>query len=428
MSVETSRSASRVVVSTWGLFAALLLMMLGNGLLGSIIGLRATIEGFATVVTGYVMAGYYAGFLLGAFTAPKFVERVGHVRVFAALASLASTAALVHIAFVDPTVWFVMRFVTGFSFAGLYIVAESWLATQSTPQSRGRILGTYMVVVMGGAALSQALLTVADVAGFALFVLASILVSLAVVPVSLSAGPTPDFRAPATMGIGAIWRTAPLGIVTGFGTGLSVSAFLGMGTVYGRSAGMGVSRIALFMGLGLAGSVLLQWPIGALSDRLPRRRVLLAVTMTASAAAFWGTITDPAAFSMLVIAFVFGAFSFPLYSLALSHINDQIPAGAAISASVVFVFVNGAGAIFGAPLAANAMESIGIHGYFWALGVIHGLIGIFAAYRIVVQEGLPVATQRAHAMIPARTGAALAIIGRKLLTGNGDNGDDDDRR
>jgi len=415
-----SQSTSRIMIATWGLFLSLLLLMLGNGLLASLLGLRSGLAGFSTNVTGVVMSGYYLGFLLGAFIAPKFVERVGHVRVYAALASTASVSALVHLAFINPTLWFAMRFVTGFALAGLYIVAESWLASEATPSTRGRILGAYMVVMMGGYALSQALLTVSDVTGFTLFVLASILVSFAVVPVSLSASPTPDFSAPTKLPTRAIWDSAPLGVVTGIASGLAAAAFLGMGTVYASSVGMSVDRVALFVGLGVSGSVVLQWPIGAISDRFPRRRVLLTLTTVASLVAFAGSAVDPAGALLLAVVFLYGALAFPLYSVGLNHINDYIPPGAAMSASVVFVFVNGLGAVAGAPIAATAMTELGPHGYFWVLGVIHGAVGIYAAVRIVVREGIPVKAQRSFTMLPARTGSALALLGRRRRPPNGD--------
>lgn len=420
MTLDSKRTTSgHVLVRTWSLFAGLLLMMLGNGLLGSLIGLRADFAGFSTVVTGIVISGYYVGFLIGAFAVPRFIERVGHVRVFAALASMASTAALIHLLIESPPVWFAMRFVTGLSFAGLYIVAESWLVDQATPETRGRILGMYMVVIMGGIALSQLLLTVADVAGVTLFVVASALVSLALVPVSLSAGPTPDFTAPEKWKIRHVWDVAPLGVVTGLLNGLANAAFLGMAVVYGSRSGMSVDRIALFVGLGIAGSVALQLPIGSFSDKFPRRRVIFTVTMLAAAAALVGSGTNPNETTMLLVVFLYGALSFPLYSLGLSHINDNIPRSGAISASVVYVFVSGVGAVLGAPMAGIAIDRWGTSAFFVFLAAVHTLLGVYAAIRIVSKDGMPVSAQRAFVMVPARTGTTIVQTVRRLVPRNG---------
>ena len=207
------------------------MIMLGNGLQASLLGIRAAAEQFTTETTGLIMSGYFLGFLAGAVITPRIVGNVGHVRVFAALASTASTAALVHAVFVDPLVWGVMRCATGFCYAGLYIVAESWLNDRSTNETRGSMLSVYMVVVLGGIAGGQFLLNLSDPNSFVLFVLASVLVSLALVPISVSVGPAPDFSAPTPVGIRALYRTSPLGVVGCLGVGVANGAIFSMGAV-----------------------------------------------------------------------------------------------------------------------------------------------------------------------------------------------------
>ena len=189
----TPRATSQTVLGAWGLFAAVLLVMLGNGLLGTLLGVRAEIEGFTTSTTGYILAAYYVGFLGGAWVVPKFVVHVGHIRVYAALASLGSTAALVHIITSSPIAWGVARFVTGVAMSGLFLVAESWLSDVATNYTRGKLLSAYMVVMMGGMALGQLLLAAGDPGGVTLFIATSVLVSIAVVPITLSVSPAPDF-------------------------------------------------------------------------------------------------------------------------------------------------------------------------------------------------------------------------------------------
>ncbi|MFP3915476.1 MAG: MFS transporter, partial [Actinomycetota bacterium] len=222
-----SLSPSRQALTVWPLFLAVGLLMLGNGLQGSLIGLRGDLEGFATPTVGVVMSGYYLGFLAASVITPKIVSRVGHVRVYAGLASLASTSTLAHLLVIEPAAWFLFRIVTGSCLAGLYIVAESWLNGATTHRTRGRILAIYMVVVTTGLACGQLLLTAADPGGFILFVLASLLVSLAVVPVSLVSFPAPAIPGFERIPYRAILRAAPIGLVGALVTGAANGAVLG---------------------------------------------------------------------------------------------------------------------------------------------------------------------------------------------------------
>ena len=222
--------------------------MLGNGLLGTLLGIRAETAGFQTTVTGLVMGAYFAGFLAGSQLAPRFLDSVGHIRVFAGLASLASTAALIHALAVNPPLWAGMRLLSGFCMAGLYVVAESWLNDEATNENRGRLLSAYMVVMMGGIAASQLLIGVADTESFTLFVLSSVLVSMAIVPIALSASRAPDFTFRVTLRFREVWNVAPLGIVGGAVTGMANGALVGVGPVYATIVGMSPERVAIFIG------------------------------------------------------------------------------------------------------------------------------------------------------------------------------------
>ena len=246
------------VSSTWALLLGMALLMIGNGLQGTLLGVRASLEGFATSTTGILMSGYYVGFLAGSALAPRLVARVGHVRVFGALASLASVAILVHALFVGPATWLAMRLMSGFAYAGLYVVAESWLNEEATNATRGRLLSVYMVVSLGGVALGQALLNLADPSTPDLFVLVSVLVSLGLVPMLLSASRMPAFEAPSAVGVRQLYDATPTGVLGMFITMIAQGAFFGMGAVYASEVGLSVGEISLFMGLALLGGVLLQ--------------------------------------------------------------------------------------------------------------------------------------------------------------------------
>jgi MFS family permease len=397
----------------WPLFVALSLLMVGNGLQSSLIGLRANLEGFSTTVIGIVMTGYYVGFLGGATFVPRFVGAVGHIRVYAGLASLGSIALLVYTLFVDPSLWFGMRVVTGFCLAGLYIVAESWLNGVVSNATRGRVLSIYMVIVSGGLAAGQLLLNLADPAGYELFVLASVLVSMAVVPIALAPSNAPVVVPPERkLPFRDVFRVVPLGMSGVAISGLSGGAIFGMGAVWAANSGLGVGRISLLMGLSLIGGVVFQWPLGALSDQVSRRRVLLLATSVAAGAATLIWMVDASSPLTLAGIFVFGGFSFPMYSLSVSHANDALPPERMVSASAVLMFSNGTGAVLGPASASLAMAGLGPDGLWIFVLAVHGLFALFIAYRLVVRRSMDV-DKRPFLSVPTRSTWLAIGLGRR---------------
>ncbi|HSJ27139.1 MAG TPA: MFS transporter [Acidimicrobiia bacterium] len=404
-----ARTATR---GAWPLFVALSFLMVGNGLQSSLVGLRADLEGFTTAVTGVVMTGYYVGFLGGAFVVPRIVGTVGHVRVYSGLASLGSIALLVYTLFTSPGLWFGMRVVSGFCMAGLYIVAESWLNGVVSNDNRGRVLSIYMVVVSGGLAAGQLLLNLADPAGYELFVLASVLVSMAVVPMALAPSNAPVVVPPERrLPFRDVYRTVPLGMSGVAVAGISGGALFGMGAVWAANSGLGVGRISLFMGLSLIGGVAFQWPLGALSDRISRRRVLFIATTGSALVAAWLLTLDSGAPLLLVAAFLFGGFSFPIYSLGVSHANDAIPPDRLVAASAVLMFSNGVGAVLGPVSASITMAALGANGFWAFLLAVHGLFGAFIAYRLVVRRSMDV-DKRRFLSVPTRSTWLAIRLGR----------------
>lgn len=403
------------VGTAWALFLGIGLMMLGNGLQGSLLGIRASLEGFATITTGLIMTGYFAGFLMGSVMGPRIVRRVGHIRAFAALASMASTSVLLHTVFLDAPTWVAMRVVTGFCYAGLYVVAESWLNHQATNETRGQLLSIYMVITYGGVGGGQFLLNLADPGGFQLFILVSVLVSLAVVPMLLSVQPQPTIEAPQPISLFGLYRISPLGVVSAFGTGIANGGLFGMGAVYAREAGYPVSEIALFMAAATFGGVALQWPIGRLSDRFDRRLVLTSVTLGAALAAYLAvSVTGTLApalpgWSIFAVAALFGGLSLPMYSLGIAHTNDFLTPQQMVAASGGLLLVGGLGAILGPLAVSGVMQFVGPTGFFWALGTVHGLIGAFAIYRMMARRARPLAQQGAFVAYP-RTSPMAATL------------------
>lgn len=284
----TRRPASfgAALTSSWAILLGFGILMLGDGLQGTLLAVRADLEGFSATLTGLVMSTFYLGFLLGSIMTPRITVRVGHIRVFAAFAALSSAAILVHALFVTLPVWIAMRLLSGFCFAGLYIVAESWLNDRASNETRGKLLSLYMVITYIGVGAGQLLLNLADPFDFELFILVSILISLAVVPLLLSAGSSPKFHDSVRISLLQLYRLTPLGLVSMFAVGMVTATFFALGPVYAQRIGLDIRDTSYFMSAAVVGTVLAQGPIGALSDRFDRRRVLTLVTiLTAISAA-----------------------------------------------------------------------------------------------------------------------------------------------
>ena len=398
-------------MAVWPLFLAVAFLMLGNSLQGSLLGLRADLEGFATATVGFVMAGYYLGFLVGSVLAPLVVGRVGHVRVYAGLASLASAATLGHLLLIDELAWLALRVVSGACLAGLYIVTESWLNGASTDRTRGRLLAIYMVVVTTGIAGGQTLLTTADAGGFVLFVLASLFVSLALVPVALIDLPAPPIPGVGPVPYRLILATAPIGLVGAFVTGTANGAFYAMAALWGAEAGLPVTRIAFLLTLALLGGAAFQLPLGAISDRVSRRRVIFATTAAAAALALVMGDIDPLSTGAALAIFAMGGFSFPMYSLSASHVNDLVDRDLMLGASSAIMLANGAGSILGPVAAGLAMAAFGPSGLWHTIATAHGVLAVYAAWRLLRRWEIPAPFKGRYLPLPFRSGGLRSLIG-----------------
>lgn len=397
---ETQPVRSELFAS-WALFLGIAVLMLGNGLQGTLLGVRAQLEAFPTAATGLVMSSYYVGFLAGSSLVPRALQRVGHIRVFTALTSVASAAVLVHLVLLHPLSWMGTRLVSGACMAGLFVVAESWLNDRATNATRGKLLSLYMVVQMGAMGTGQLLLTTADPAGFSLFVLVSVLVSLAAVPMALTAKPGPRFAELAHIRLTEVLRAAPLGVVGSIGVGLAHGAVFGVGAVYARELGLSIPQVSVFMAVTIFGGVALQAPIGHLSDHTDRRRVIAGVALAAAALAALGAQTAAPGIGLLILMAAFGGLTIPLYSLCIAHANDYLAPEHMVAASGSLILASGAGSALGPFTAAVLMAFLGPSGFFVTLGVVHVLIGAYACYRITrrgragpetVSEWTPLAT------------------------------------
>ena len=375
----------QVVGQCWALLLGIMLLMLGNGIQGTLLGVRGAIEDFPALAMSFVMAGYFVGFLGGSHSAPRLIQRVGHVRVFAALASLISAITILYAAFPNLYFWCLLRVMIGFCFAGVYVVAESWLNEGSTNSTRGQALSVYLVVQMIGIVAAQAMLNVGDPSGYFLFVIASVLVSVSFAPILLSVSPVPAFDLTERMTLRDLIRISPLGAFGALCVGGLFSALWGMSAIYGTEAGLSVSEITLFVATIYLGGMICQFPIGWLSDRADRRKLICAAAAVGVAASLLGVITAHHHAMLLVLAFLIGGITNPLYSLAIAHTNDFLAPKDMASASGGLIFINGLGAVTGPVIVGGLMHLFGPQGYFIYLSAVTGFLAIFAGYRMTVR-------------------------------------------
>lgn len=404
--VSTFAAFSHAVGSAWALLVGIALLMLGTGVQGSLLGVRASVEGFSTTTTGIIMSSYYLGYLLGSTQAPRLVAEVGHIRVFAAFASVASSIVLLHSIAVEPLSWIVFRVASGFCLASLFVVAESWLNDAATNETRGSLLSLYGVVVSGGMAVGQLLLNLADPGGFELFILTSVLVSVALVPAALSVRANPRFLQPSPVSLAEVFHTAPLGVVGVVLAGAASGGLFGMGVIYAQLVGLSLAKTSVFMLVAILGGALLQWPIGWLSDHTDRRRIIGATATAAAGVSLVGT-TGPQGTTLLVVIGSVGGFSLPLYALLNAHTNDWIDAEQMVGAGSRLIMASGMGAITGPFLASTAMDMFGAAGFFWFFLVVHVGVALFAAWRITRRPARPRDLQSHFASIPARGSSVL---------------------
>ncbi len=392
--VTRPTSFRSALMSSWALLLGFGILMLGDGLQQTLLAVRADQEGFSATVTGLVMSTFYVGFLLGSVMTPGFTAKVGHIRVFAALAALASAAILVHAVFVQVPVWIALRLISGFCFAGLYVVAESWLNDRATNETRGKLLSLYMLVSYVGVGAGQLLLNLAAPSEYPLFILTSVLISIAVIPLLLSAGSPPTFHESVDIRLRELFRITPLGIVTIFALGLVTATFFSLGPIYGRRMGLDVENISYFIASAVAGTIILQWPIGALSDRFDRRIVLTIATILTAAAAVGCVLASQISNTILLIAVgLFGGLAFPLYSVGIAYCNDHLDVSQMIAASGALVLTSGLGAVLGPVLVAILMDRYGDQAFFWSMGAVHALISVFALYRMTRTQPVPLDKQ-----------------------------------
>ena len=398
-----------VIKNSWALLFGMFLLMLGNGLQGTLLGIRGSIEGMSPQTMSWVMTGYFVGFLFGSQLTPNMIRRVGHVRVFAALGSLVSACLILYAAWTNPYFWFLLRIIVGFCFSGIYVVAESWLNDSSSNETRGQTLSAYLIVQMMGIVLAQAVLNFADPSGYMLFIIISVVVSLSFAPILLSVSPAPQFQTSKRMTLSQLWSISPLGVVGQFFLGAIFAALFGMASVYGTERGLTVKDISLFVAAIYFGGMILQYPIGWVSDRMDRRVLIFIVCSIGTFFSFAANLSDNFIW-LLIVAFIIGGVSNPLYSLYIAYTNDYLEHDDMASASGGLIFLTGIGAIFGPSIVGWLLDAYGAASYFWFIGSVMAIMGSYALYRMTQTSSTAVEDTSAYAPItPTSTPIAMEL-------------------
>lgn len=377
-----------VLRTSWPLLLGIMLVMIGAGMQGTLLGVRGIDEGMSTQQLAVVTSAYYGGFMVGSRVVPILLQRVGHVRVFAALGSLISAILVLYAAMPHWMVWTVLRLGIGFGFVGVYVTAESWLNAGASNENRGQALSAYMVVQMLGIITGQVLMNVGDPGGWILFVIPSVLVSLSVTPILLSTGPTPAFSTLKPMGLRRLFSVSPLGCVGIFLMGGILATLFGMAPVWGTVVGLDVASISAFVAMIYVGGLLLQFPVGWASDRHDRRQLLLGLVVTGVLTTAAVLALDPAIMGLLIVATIVGGVANPGYSLLLAHTNDYLDASDMAAASAGLLFLNGLGSIMGPLVTGWLMTRIGPDGYWIWMGLLLAVLAVYTAYRMMRRQAV----------------------------------------
>lgn len=371
--------------ASWPLFVGMIFLMVSNGLLTTLLTLRGGAIGFSDSVIGLMQSGYPVGALLGCVIAPRLIMRVGHIRVFAALASIASAAALVHLITVDPWGWGAMRVLSGFCFSGLYIVAESWLNGSANNDSRGSLLSIYFIVQTGGVAFGQLLLNVSSPEGIFLYILVSILISFSLVPMLVSDSATPPYEIPGRVTVIELFKLSPMGLTGSFLNGISQTILYVALALYGSAIGLTKGSIGGLVGFMTLGGMLLQFPLGKLSDLMDRRLLIAGIPGLSIPVCMALVMLENPTDHLYVLFFLIaalGGLTLPVYSICMAHMNDHLQPSQIVSASGTLVLILAAGMTLGPALGGLAIDHFGSNGIFYLLIVTASLTVMTALFRL----------------------------------------------
>ena len=395
------------------LFAAAAILLAGNGLQGTLISLRASEEGFSTAIVGLIGTSYFAGFMGGCFIVPRILRAVGHIRTFSALCALAASGTLLLVLIVDPIVWLVLRFLLGLCFASLFTTVDSWLNSGVNNDNRARVLSIYRLLDMIVVTASQFLIPAFGASSNAIFSILAIMICLSLVPISLADRSNPKPPASFSFSPATIWRLSPIACIGCVCIGLTNATFRMIGPIYAQSIGLPVTAIATFMGAGILGGAVLQYPFGMLSDRYDRRIILLIATAGAAGAGMFINMVAGADPDLNYLGiFLFGAFSLPLYSLSAAHANDHASKDQYVQVAAGLIFFWSLGATVGPFVSSVLMQTYGPNVLFTFTSIIHAVLILLTLWRMFVRASVPPGARgRYHALL--RTSLSFTRMANK---------------
>jgi MFS family permease len=380
----------RLIAPVFALLLSVSLLLMGNGLQNTLLPIRASLETFSSLAIGVLGSAYFFGFAIGCVIGPLLVKRVGHIRTFTAMATIASCTALAHVIFLEPVVWWILRIITGICFAVLYMIIESWLNERATNENRGTLFSIYTIITLTVITIGQMMLILDDPANFMLFSLASVLVSLSAVPVALSRSPEPAPIESVSIHIGKLLRLSPVGALGCFSVGLTSGAFWSLAPVFSQGDGIDTKAVAIFMSTAVIAGAIGQWPLGLLSDKMDRRRVILAICLGAAVAGVALSLFDGLTPTLLLAAaFGYGLFAFPLYAISVAHANDFANPNDYVEVASGLLLVYAVGAVIGPIVASICMRYVGPGGLFAFTAVMHIAMGLFTIYRLQCRVTAP---------------------------------------
>ena len=396
--------------NAWALLLGMLLLMIGNGVQGTLLGIRGSIEGFPPDVMSYLMSAYMLGMLIGSQIAPILISQVGHVRVFAALASLISASFLGFAIFVDPIAWFILRLLVGFCFAGVYVASESWLNEAASNENRGKAMSVYLIVQTVGILLAQILINFGDPSSFILFAIISVLVSISFAPILLSVSRVPIFTTTKRMSLKELYKASPLSCITMILLGGVHALLFGMSAVYGSEKGLSVKEISILVGSIYIAGALFQYPVGFISDRMDRRKLIILLALFGLSGGLIGLTFYNNFFFVLFAFFISGGVANPLYSVVIAYTNDYLDAEDMSSAAGGLVFMSGVGGVILPVLTGQLMNIFGPESLIFILSLTFFSIVAYGLYRATKRSGLDVELSTAHVSImPQATNVAVEI-------------------
>ena len=386
------------------------LLIVGVGLLFSVVGLRAGLANFSGLTLGLVMSAYFAGFVLGTYVGPMIIRRVGHIRTFAAMASVASTMPILHALWIDPWFWGLLRLVTGVCLVGLYIVVESWLNALAPNEHRGKVFAAYMSVNFVALALGQWLILVGDRLGFVPFAMVSVLFSFALLPITLTPVNQPAPVEAPSFSLRTLYLASPLGVAVAFASGLLNGTFYSMGALYAVGVGLSDTGVAAFMAATILGGAIFQWPVGHYSDSHDRRSVLLWVCLGAAALAAVAFVLPALNVGWLVgVGLLYGGLVFTVYGLGVAHVNDVIDSSRLLEFTSGLLLVHGVGAAVGPVLAGGVMDQFGANSLMVFFAVVLVLLALYTIKRMGAAPPVPEAAKADYVVMGSGSQAVLQM-------------------